>query len=240
MFDRAPTNGLLVHHRVQTTKLKYTPFCENCRFCLGVRIFKTRPRLHEIRHESFKPQNSRFYDVFFTYTNWPSIQGHTQPVNLITDTALFETALQIFFFGSDGLAKLLVDEWTQIFSNSIKFVISAFLDSLGRWLKAAFKLCARARCPLGTNANTPRYPLGTSVNTTYIQVPTLEFGHSDGDRLQGQVQCRGPRLLGHKSEHRVRPCVHDIFSSSGGGRIHRFMHDVKFMFQNGVWQGEME
>lgn len=192
MFDRAPTNGLLVHHRVQTTKLKYTPFCENCRFCLGVRIFKTRPRLHEIRHESFKPQNSRFYDVFFTYTNWPSIQGHTQPVNLITDTALFETALQIFFFGSDGLAKLLVDEWTQIFSNSIKFVISAFLDSLGRWLKAAFKLCARARCPLGTNANTPRYPLGTSVNTTYIQVPTLEFGHSDGDRLQGQIQCRGP------------------------------------------------
>ena len=62
----------------------------------------------------------------------------------------------------------------------------------------------------------------------------------DGDRLQGQVQCRGPRLLGHKSEHRVRPCVHDIFSSSGGVRIHRFMHDVKFMFQNGVWQGEME
>ena len=50
----------------------------------------------------------------------------------------------------------------------------------------------------------------------------------------------GPRLLGHKSEHRVRPCVHDIFSSSGGVRIHRFMHDVKFMFQNGVWQGEME
>ena len=81
------------------------------------------------------------------------------------------------------------------------------------------------------------------MNTTYIQVPTLEFGHSDGDRLQGQVQCRGPRLLGHKSEHRVRPCVHDIFSSSGGGggvRIHRFMHDVKFMFQNGVWLGEME
>ena len=124
---------------------------------------------------------------------------------------------RFFFFGSDGLAKLLVDEWTQIFSNSIKFVISAFLDSLGRWLKAAFKLCARARCPLGTNANTPRYPLGTSVNTTYIQVPTLEFGHSDGDRLQGQVQCRSPRLLGHKSERRVRPCVHDIFSSSGGG-----------------------
>ena len=93
---------------------------------------------------------------------------------------------------------------------------------------------------MGTNANTPRYPLGTSVNTTYIQVPTLEFGHSDGDRLQGQVQCRGPRLLGHKSEHRVRPYVHDIFSSSGGVRIHRFMHDVKFMFQNGVWQGEME
>ena len=27
----------------------------------------------------------------------------------------------------------------------------------------------------------------------------------------------GPRLLGHKSEHGVRPCVHDIFSSSGGG-----------------------
>ena len=76
--------------------------------------------------------------------------------------------------------------------DSIKFVISAFLDSLGRWLKAAFKLCARARCPLGTNANTPRYPLGTSVNTTYIQVPTLEFGHSDGDRLQGQIQCRVP------------------------------------------------
>ena len=53
----------------------------------------------------------------------------------------------------------------------------------------------------------------------------------------------GPRLLGHKSEHGVRPCVHDIFSSSGGGggvRIHRFMHDVKFMFQNGVRQGEME
>ena len=99
---------------------------------------------------------------------------------------------RFFFFGSDGLAKFLVDEWTQIFSNSIKFVISAFLDSLGRWLKAAFKLCARARCPMGTNANTPRYPLGTSVNTTYIQVPTLEFGHSDGDRLQGQIQCRGP------------------------------------------------
>ena len=78
------------------------------------------------------------------------------------------------------------------------------------------------------------------MNTTYIQVPTLEFGHSDGDRLQGQVQCRGPKLLGHKSEHRVRPCVHDIFSSSGEVRIHRFMHDVKFMFQNGVWQGEME
>ena len=191
MFDRAPTNGLLVHHRVQTTKLKYTPFCENCRFCLGVRIFKTRPRLHEIRHESFKPQNSRFYDVFFTYTNWPSIQGHA--------TSEFDHGHRIvwnpspdFFFGSDGLAKLLVDEWTQIFSNSIKFVISAFLDSLGRWLKAAFKLCARARCPLGTNANTPRYPLGTSVNRTYIQVPTLEFRHSDGDRLQGQIQCRGP------------------------------------------------
>ena len=138
-----------MHHRFQTTKLKYTPFCENCRFCLGVKIFKTRPHLHEIRHESFKPQNSRFYDVFFTYTNWPSIQGHTQPVNLITDTALFETALQSFFFGSDGLAKLLVED-------------------------------------------TPRYPLGTSVNTTYIQVPTLEFRHSDGDRLQGQAQCRGP------------------------------------------------
>ena len=58
-----------------------------------------------------------------------------------------------------------------------------------------------------TNVNTPRYPLGTSVNTTYIQVPSLEFGHSDGDRVQGQVQCRSPTLLGHKSECRVRPCV---------------------------------
>ena len=152
-------------------------------------------------------------------TNWPSIQGHTQAVNLITDTALFETALRFFFFGSDGLAKLLVDEWTQIFSNSIKFVISAFLDSLGRWLKAAFKLCARARCPLGTNANTPRYPLGTSVNTTYIQVPSLEFGHSDGDRVQGQVQCRGPdttRTQKWVPGTSLCHCVHEIFFSSGG------------------------
>ena len=188
-----------MHHRVQTAKLKYTPFCENCRFCLGVKIFKTRPRLHEIRHESFKPQNSPFYNIFFIYTNWPSIHSHTQPVNLITDTSLFETDLQSFFFGSDGLAKLLVDEWTQMFSNSIKFVVSAFLDSLGRWLIGSWQrsnLVPEHGCPLGTNVNTPRYPLGTnvntpryppgtSVNTTYIQVPTLKFGHSDGDWVQG-------------------------------------------------------
>ena len=50
----------------------------------------------------------------------------------------------------------------------------------------------------------------------------------------------GPTLLGHKSEHRVRHCVHEIFFSSGGVRIHCFMYDVKFMIQNGVWKGEME
>ena len=94
-----------------------------------------------------------------------------------------------------------------------------------------------------TNVNTPRYPLGTSVNTTYIQVPSLEFGHSDGDRVQGQVQCRGPdttRTQKWVPGTSLCHCVHEIFFSSGGVRIHCFMYDVKFMIQNGVWKVEME
>ena len=70
-----------------------------------------------------------------------------------------------------------------------------------------------------TNVNTPRYPLGTSVNTTYIQVPSLEFGHSDGDRVQGQVQCRGPdttRTQKWVPGTSLCHCVHEIFFSSGG------------------------
>ena len=137
--------------------------------------------------------------MFFLFT--PFGHGHTQPVNLITDTSLFETALQKFF-----------------------------------WI---WRTCETS-C---TNVNTPRYPLGTSVNTTYIQVPSLEFGHSDGDRVQGQVQCRGPdttRTQKWVPGTSLCHCVHEIFFSSGGVRIHCFMHDVKFMFQNGVWQGEME
>lgn len=117
--------------------------------------------------------------LLLTPIGLPSRATHNQWIWSRTPHCL-KPLSRVFVFGSDGLAKLLVDEWTQIFSNSIKFVVSAFLDSLGRWLKAAFKLGARARCPLGTKVNTPRYPLGTSVNTTYIQVPTLEFGSGGG------------------------------------------------------------
>ena len=43
-----------------------------------------------------------------------------------------------------------------------------------------------------------RYSLGTNVNTPFFQVPTLEFGHGAGTRIQGL-----DLVLGHKSGQRV-------------------------------------
>ena len=68
-----------------------------------------------------------------------------------------------------------------------------------------------------------RYSLGTNVNTPFFQVPTLEFGHSAGAWLQGLNS-----VLGHKSGHQL-PVWTQFFVLA-----------AKLMFQNGVWQGEME
>ena len=47
-----------------------------------------------------------------------------------------------------------------------------------------------------------RYSLGTNVNAPFFQVPTLEFGHGAGVRIQGL-----DLVLGHKSGHRVPVCT---------------------------------
>ena len=48
-----------------------------------------------------------------------------------------------------------------------------------------------------------RYSLGTNVNTLFFsRIPTLEFRHGAGARIQGRQL-----VLGHKSGHRVPVCT---------------------------------
>ena len=47
-----------------------------------------------------------------------------------------------------------------------------------------------------------RFSLVTNVNAPFFQVPTLEFGHGAGVRIQGL-----DLVLGHKSGHRVPVCT---------------------------------
>ena len=62
-----------------------------------------------------------------------------------------------------------------------------------------------------------RYSLGTNVNTPFFQVPTLEFGHNTGARVQDVNSAHG-----HKSGHRDPVCKQF------------FVLAAKLVFQNGV------
>ena len=77
-----------------------------------------------------------------------------------------------------------------------------------------------------------RYPLGTNVAPTlFSSIPTLEFGHG----ACAQVQALD-LVLGHKRGHRVLVCSNFCKLRA----VHCFVLATEFMFQNGVWQGEME
>ena len=62
-----------------------------------------------------------------------------------------------------------------------------------------------------------RYSLGTNVNTPFSQVPTLEIGHKRGHRIRLQI----------------------VFVQSSEA-VHFFVLGSKLMFQNDIWQREME
>ena len=70
-------------------------------------------------------------------------------------------------------------------------------------------------------------------HTLFSSVPTLEFGHSAGARVQGLD------LVPGGLKWASGPCVHIVFVSSVA--IHGFIIIAKFMFlKNGVRQGEIE
>ena len=77
-----------------------------------------------------------------------------------------------------------------------------------------------------------RYSLSTNVNTPFFQVPTLEFAHGTGARIQLVSTLYSGTKVGTGSM-----CAHNFCRFR---TVNCFVLAAKRMFQNGVWQGEME